>query len=208
MVADITSPISQYPLEGLSGDQSWTLLKRMAFEEEQQTINSNLKAIGMDIVKKCKGVPLAIKTIGRVLNYKKIEVEWSYIKDSELTNVTQLKDDIMLVLKLSYEHLPSHLKCCFAYCSLFPKDYLIVKLTLIQLWIAQGFIQSPDENLLLVDVADDYFKELLWRSFFQEVEEDEGMTRSFKMHDLIHDLAQYVSRIDCTLVDSNAKKCE
>ncbi|KAK4564518.1 hypothetical protein RGQ29_006549 [Quercus rubra] len=204
LVADITSPISQYSLKGLSEDQSWSLLKQMAFEEEQETINSNFKAIGMDILKKCKGVPLAIKIIGRVLN-KKTEVEWSYIKNIELTNVTQLKDDIMPVLKLSYDHLPSHLKCCFAYCSLFPKDYLIDKLTLIQLWIAQGFIQSPNENLLLVDVANDYFKELLWRSFFQEVEEDEGMTMRFKMHDLIHDLAQYVSETDCTLVDISAK---
>ncbi|XP_050262367.1 putative disease resistance protein RGA3 isoform X2 [Quercus robur] len=207
LVANITSPISQgYPLKGLSDDQSWALLKRMAFKEEQETISTNFKAIGMDMVKKCKGVPLAIKTIGRVLSKKKTEAEWSDIKNIELTNVTELKDGIMPVLKLSYDYLPPYLKCCFAYCSLFPKDYLINKLTLIQLWIAQGFIQSPDENLLLVDVADDYFKELLWRSFFQEVEKDEGMTGGFKMHDLMHDLAQYVSRIDCTLVDSNAKK--
>ncbi|XP_030943143.1 putative disease resistance protein RGA4 isoform X2 [Quercus lobata] len=207
LVANITSPISQrYPLKGLSNDQSWALLKRMVFEGEQETISTNFKAIGMDILKKCKGVPLAIKTIGRVLNKKKTKAEWSDMKNIELTNVTELKDGIMPVLKLSYDYLPPHLKCCFAYCSLFPKDYLIDKLTLIQLWIAQGFIQSPDENLRLVDVADDYFKELLWRSFFEEVEEDEGMSGGFKMHDLIHDLAQYVSRIDCILVDSNAKK--
>ncbi|XP_050261367.1 putative disease resistance protein RGA3 isoform X6 [Quercus robur] len=205
LVADITSPMSQYPLKGLSQDQSWSLLKQLAFEEGQETINTNFKAIGMDIVKKCKGMPLAIKIIGRILNHKKTEAEWSYIKNIELTKVPKLKDGIMPVLKLSYDHLPPHLRCCFAYCSLFPKDYLIDKLKLIQLWIAQGFIQSPDENLLLVDVADDYFKELLWRSFFQEVEEDEGRTRGFKMHDLIHDLAQYVSETDCTLVDSNAK---
>ncbi|XP_050261363.1 disease resistance protein RGA2-like isoform X2 [Quercus robur] len=205
LVAHITSPMSQYSLKGLSEDQSWSLLKQMAFEEGQETINTNFKAIGMDIVKKCKGVPLAIKIIGRVLNHKKTVAEWSYIKNIELTKVPKLKDGIMPVLKLSYNHLPPHLKCCFAYCSLFPKDYLIDKLKLIQLWIAQGFIQSPDEDLLLVDVADDYFKELLWRSFFQEAEEDGGKNRRFKMHDLIHDLAEYVSETDCTLVDSNAK---
>ena len=44
--------------------------------------------------------------------------------------------------------------------------------------------------------------ELLWRSFFQEAE---GMNGSFKMHDLIHDLAQYVSKTDCILVDTSAK---
>ncbi|KAF3957744.1 hypothetical protein CMV_017271 [Castanea mollissima] len=206
MVAEITSTISPYFLDGLSRDQSWLLLKKMAFKKGQETINSKLEAIGMDIVKKCQGVPLAIRTIGKVLFFKKTEDEWLHIKNTKLTDVTQLKDGIMPVLKLSYDYLPSHLKCCFAYCSLFPKDYLIDKLTLIQLWIAQGFIQSPEENIQQEDVANEYFMELLWRSFFQEVEEDGGMNRVFKMHDLIHDLAQYVSRIDCTLVDSNAKK--
>ncbi|KAK4564565.1 hypothetical protein RGQ29_006587 [Quercus rubra] len=206
LVADVTSPNSQYFLRGLSDDQSWALLKQMAFEEGKETINSNFEVIGMDIVKKCQGVPLAIKIIGSVLYTKKSVDGWLNIKNNELTNVTELKDGILPILKLSYNHLPSHLKCCFAYCSLFPKDYLIDKLTLIQLWIAQGFIQSRDENLLLVDVANDYFKELLWRSFFQEVEEGKGMTRArgFKMHDLIHDLAQSVSKSECTLVDSNA----
>ncbi|XP_030942837.1 putative disease resistance protein RGA4 [Quercus lobata] len=205
MVAEITSTISPYFLKGLSRDQSWSLLKKMAFKKGQETINSNLEAIGMDIVEKCQGVPLAIRTIGKVLFFKKTEDEWLYIKNTKLTDVTQLKDGIMPVLKLSYDYLPSHLKCCFAYCSLFPKDYLIDKLTLIQLWISQGFIQSSEESHEVEHVANEYFMELLWRSFFQEAKEHGGMNRWFKMHDLIHDLAQYISKIDCILVDSNAK---
>ena len=66
LVADITSPISQYFLRGLSDDQSSALLKQMAFEEGKETINSNFEVIGMDIVKKCQGVPLAIKIMGSV----------------------------------------------------------------------------------------------------------------------------------------------
>ncbi|KAM4087785.1 hypothetical protein ACB094_07G022100 [Castanea mollissima] len=205
MVAEITSTISPYFLEGLSRDQSWSLLKKVAFKKGQETINSNLEAIGMDIIKNCQGVPLAIRTIGKVLFFKKTEDEWLYIKNTKLTDVTKLKDGIMPVLKLSYDYLPSHLKCCFAYCSLFPKDYLIDKLTLIQLWISQGFIQSSEESHELEHVANEYFMELLWRSFFQEAKEDGGMNRRFKMHDLIHDLAQYVSETDCTLVDTSAK---
>ena len=205
LVAEITSTISPYFLEGLSKSQSWLLLKQMAFKKEQETVDPNLEAIGMEIVENFQGVPLAVKTIGRVLYFKNTKDEWSYIKNNELTNVTQSKNGVLPVLKLSYDHLPSHLKCCFAYCSLFPKNYLIDKLTLIQLWIAQGFIQSPEENLQLEDVANEYFMDLIWRSFFQEAEEDEGMNMKFKMHDLIHDLAQLVSRIECALVDSNAK---
>ncbi|XP_050261558.1 disease resistance protein RGA2-like [Quercus robur] len=205
LVADITSTVSPYFLKGLSENQSWSLFKQMTWGKKQEIVNPNLEAIGRDIVEKCCGVPLAIKTIGRVLYFKKTEAEWLYIKNNELTNVIQLRDCIIPVLKLSYNHLPSHLKCCFAYCSLFPKNYLIDKFTLIQLWIAQGFIQSSEENLQLEEVANEYFMDLHWRSFFQEAVEDQGRNMFFKMHDLIHDLAQSISRIECTLVDSNAK---
>ncbi|XP_075674038.1 putative disease resistance protein RGA4 [Castanea sativa] len=205
LVANITSTVSPYVLEGLSNNQSWSLFTQMTLGKKQEIDNPNLEAIGRDIVEKCCGVPLAIKTIGRVLHSKKTEPEWLYIKNNELTNVTKLRDGIILVLRLSYNHLPSHLKCCFAYCSLFPKNYLIDKFTLIQLWIAQGFIQSSEENLQLEDVANEYFMDLHWRSFFEEAIEDQGRNMYFKMHDLIHDLAQSISRIECTLVDSNAK---
>ena len=54
------------------------------------------------------------------------------------------------------------------------------------------------------DVTNEYCKDLLWRSFFQEAREDSfGNIISFKMHDLIHDLAQSISRIECTYIDSN-----
>uniref|UniRef100_A0A2N9FAC9 Rx N-terminal domain-containing protein n=1 Tax=Fagus sylvatica TaxID=28930 RepID=A0A2N9FAC9_FAGSY len=40
--------------------------KQMAFKKGQDTIDTNLEAIEMDIVEKCQGVPLAIKTIGKL----------------------------------------------------------------------------------------------------------------------------------------------
>uniref|UniRef100_A0A2N9H1Y4 NB-ARC domain-containing protein n=1 Tax=Fagus sylvatica TaxID=28930 RepID=A0A2N9H1Y4_FAGSY len=208
LVAKITSPIPPYVLQGLSNNQSWSLFKQMAFEKGQKTIDPKLEEIGMDILEKCYGVPLAIKTTRRMLLFKENEEEWLYIKDKELTSVTQgvKNNGILPILKLSYDHLPSHLKCCFTYCSLFPKDYEIPKSMLIQLWIAQGFVQPANEKLQLEDVANEYCMDLLWRSFFQEAEEDKlGNIISFKMHDLIHDMAQSVSRIECTYFDFNAK---
>ena len=91
---------------------------------------------------------------------------------------------------MSYDHLPSHLKQCFAYCSLFPKDYQIEKEMLIKLWMAQGFLKLSSQNQCLEDVGHEYFMELLWRSFFQEVEENWwDDVPKFKIHDLMHDLA-------------------
>ena len=82
---------------------------------------------------------------------------------------------------------------------MFPKDYEIDKVTLIQLWMAQGFIQPSNKNQELEDVADEYFNDLLWRSFFEEVTNGRGELK-YKMHDLIHDLAQLVTGAECTII--------
>ncbi|XP_050274023.1 putative disease resistance protein RGA1 [Quercus robur] len=205
LIAKITSTVSPYFLKGLSVDKSWSLLKRIAFNKGEDS-NPDHEDIGKKIVEKCQGVPLAIKMIGRVLYFKGTVDEWSDIKNKELTNVDHEENNILSILKLSYDYLPVHLKCCFTYCSMFPKDYEIRKLTLIQLWIAQGFIRSSVDNPLLEDVADGYCMDLHLRAFFQETKEDySGNITSFKMHNLVHDLAQSISRTECTLFDSNAQ---
>ncbi|KAG8650151.1 hypothetical protein MANES_07G009020v8 [Manihot esculenta] len=111
----------------------------------------------------------------------------------------------MPTLKLSYDNLPSHLKYCFAYCALYPKDYVIDVKTLIHLWIAQGFIDSPSTSDCLENIGLQYFMKLWWRSFFQEVKRDKfGNVKSCKMHDLMHDLATTVGGTRIQLVNSDA----
>ncbi|KAL0006769.1 hypothetical protein SO802_008271 [Lithocarpus litseifolius] len=185
---------------GLNEEQSWLLFKQISFRkgQGQGTNNPRLEEIGREIVRKCQGIPLAIKSIGNVLRLEKTEHKWSYVNNNILESATQQKNDIFPILKLSYDYLPSHLKSCFAFCSLFPKDYEIDKVTLAQLWIAQGFIRPSNKNQELEDVADEYFKDLLWRSFFEEVNVFGKL--KYKMHDLIHDLAQLVARAECTII--------
>ncbi|KAK4591976.1 hypothetical protein RGQ29_016446 [Quercus rubra] len=194
-VAKITKTVQPYMLEGLDKEKSWSLFKQMAFGNGQEPENPIIKAIGEKILKKCRGVPLAITTIGRLLYFKNTEKEWLSFKDSELSKIEE--NDILPTLRLSYNYLSSHLKQCFAYCCLFPKDYKIHKTTLIKMWMALGFIRSSSPGQCLEDIGDDYFMNLLWRSFFQEVEEDErGNILQFKMHDLMHDLAKSIAASD------------
>ena len=77
--------------------------------------------------------------------------DWLYFKEVEFSKIDQQKDKIFAILKL-YDHLPSFLKNCFAYCSLFPKGFEFDKKTLIQLWVAEGFIQ-PSNGIRSEDVG-------------------------------------------------------
>nr|CAJ44366.1 putative CC-NBS-LRR resistance protein [Malus domestica] len=203
MTSHTTKP---YTLRGLNEEQSWSLFKKMAFKDGKEPENSTIKAVGMEVVRKCQEVPLALRTIGGMLRTKHHEIEWFNFKERKLSKISPKEDDILPTLKLSYDVLPSHLKHCFAYCSLFPPDYDISVPRLIRLWVAQGFIKSFDENECLEDVAFEYYKELLCRSFFQEEEKDEfGIITSCKMHDLMTELAILVSGVGSVVVDMNQK---
>ncbi|KAG6619533.1 hypothetical protein I3842_Q094100 [Carya illinoinensis] len=204
-VARITQIIFEpYSLQGLDREKSWSLFKQVAFENGQEPKNSSIVATGKEIVEKCYGVPLAIKTIGRLLSLENSEAGWVSFKNNKLQKIKE--DDILPTLKLSYDQLPSHLKQCFAYCSIFPKDYVMEKSKLINLWIAQGFIKPSNQNECLEDVGHEYFMDLLWRSFFQEAEMDDlGNVITSKMHDLMHDLATLMAGSLITTIDCKKK---
>uniref|UniRef100_A0A2C9VHE4 Uncharacterized protein n=1 Tax=Manihot esculenta TaxID=3983 RepID=A0A2C9VHE4_MANES len=203
-VADISSTMAPHVLKGLSPDDSWSLFLRVALEG-QEPEHANVREIGEEILKKCCGVPLAIKTIASLLYEKNPETEWLLFSRNELSRISQDDNDIMPTLKLSYDHLPSHLKHCFAYCALYPKDYEFDVKTLIHLWVVQGFIVSPSRSDCVEDIGLEYFMKLWWRSFFQEVKKDRyGNVKSCKMHDLMHDLATTVGGTRIQLVNSDA----
>ena len=45
--------------------------------------------IRKDILKKCGGFPLAAKTLGGILRFKREEREWEHVRDSEIWNLPQ-----------------------------------------------------------------------------------------------------------------------
>ncbi|XP_021824770.1 disease resistance protein RGA2-like [Prunus avium] len=123
--------------------------------------------------------------------------EWLSIQESKIWELPQGEDRIISVLKLSFDALKSpSLKQCFAYCSIFMKDVEIERNDLIQLWMAQGLLLSSS-SLEMEDIGNEYFYILLENSFFQDVVKDDwGIITKCKMHDLVHDLSELVSRYD------------
>ncbi|XP_065631049.1 putative disease resistance protein RGA3 isoform X2 [Quercus suber] len=208
LVAKITRPISTYALKGLSKNHSWSLFEKIAFRNRQETNNPKLVEIGREIVDKCQGVPLAIESIANALYFEKKE-GWLKIKDKVQENVIeQGGGNTFSILRLSYDPLPSCIKGCFAFCSLFPKAYEIDKMKLIQLWMAHGLIPLSNNGAQLEDVADECINHLLYKSFFDEVR-DYGYRQvlKFKMHDFYHDLALSIAGADCRIdyLDGNTR---
>ncbi|KAH9681538.1 putative disease resistance RPP13-like protein 1 [Citrus sinensis] len=186
-----------YELKHLSDDDCWSVFLNHAFEGIDTGTQGNFESTRQRVVAKCKGLPLAARALGGLLRSKQRVDEWRAILNSKIWD---LEDEIEIpsVLKLSYHHLPSHLKRCFAYCAILPKDYEFQEEELVLLWIAEGFIQQSKYSKQLEDWGSEYFHDLLSRSMFQKSSNNES---KFVMHDLVHDLAQWASGDTCFRLD-------
>ncbi|KAL5786925.1 hypothetical protein ACOSP7_003874 [Xanthoceras sorbifolium] len=184
-----------YPLRELSDDDCWSIFAHHSLGREGFNGHPEyLKKIGENIVKRCKGLPLAAKTLGGLLRNNTSRSYWEHVLNSKIWNLSTEEGDIMPALRLSYHYLPSYLKPCFAYCSLLPKDYEFEREEIILLWMAQGFLQQKDSTEeQMEDLGDSYFRELQSRSFFQQLSTGSSDTPRYVMHDLINDLAQWVA---------------
>nr|XP_025636505.1 putative disease resistance RPP13-like protein 1 [Arachis hypogaea] len=150
--------------------------------------HSALEKIGRKIIEKCKGLPLAAQTLGGLLRGKDNEKDWNDVLNSEIWEYSEEESGLLPALRISYFHLSSYLKCCFTYCSLYPKDYEFDRDELTLLWMAEGLLQQPKSGNILEEVGHEYFDDLVSRSFFQHSNSDENL---FLMHDLMHDLATF-----------------
>ncbi|KAI5341997.1 hypothetical protein L3X38_009872 [Prunus dulcis] len=180
-------------LELMKNDVCFEVFEQHAFRNVNRDIPPNFESLKEKIVARCSGLPLAARTLGGLLLRKEMN-EWEEILNNKLWSLSNERD-ILPVLRLSYHYLPSHLKRCFAYCSILPNDYEFGEKQLILLWMAEGLIQQPPEaNRQMEDLGHDYFQELLCRSLFQKASENNSR---YVMHDLVTDLAQWAAGNTC-----------
>ncbi|XP_057743214.1 putative disease resistance RPP13-like protein 1 isoform X2 [Arachis stenosperma] len=186
-IADMVKTIPTFHLGFLGDDDCWSVFADHAcLNSAESHSRSDLEVVGRKIVKKCNGLALAAQTLGGLLRARKEVADWKFILRSEIWELPKKDSGILPALRISYHYLPSYLKRCFVYCSLFPKDNEFKRDELVLLWMAEGLLQQPKSGNTLEEVGSKYFNDLVSRSFFQHSNTDENL---FVMHDLMHDLA-------------------
>ncbi|KAJ1262911.1 hypothetical protein BS78_09G145000 [Paspalum vaginatum] len=198
MVAKLFCASKEVWLDGLPANDIWSLFKRCAFGEEgADNKYPELQDIGRKIAQKLRGSPMLAKAVGQMLENSRSNTKWRSVLDKNIF------DDTASTLELCYHNLPEHLQPCFAICSLFPKKWRFKRDRLVKIWMALDFIQ-PTAGQQLEDVGSDYFDELVGRSFFHR--QKAGRRRYYYIHDLMHDLAERVSRYECARVEGAEKQ--
>ncbi|XP_012832972.1 PREDICTED: putative disease resistance protein RGA3 [Erythranthe guttata] len=115
--------------------------------------------------------------VGGLLLGKSLD-EWLHIEENWLLDLRD-ENSVSKILKLSFDHLWSPaLKKCFAYCSIYPKGYDLLRERLVELWMAEGFLGGNDDMEI---VGNMFFHNLLENSLLLQVVE-----RNESIGDLYH----------------------
>uniref|UniRef100_A0A0D9XS88 Jacalin-type lectin domain-containing protein n=1 Tax=Leersia perrieri TaxID=77586 RepID=A0A0D9XS88_9ORYZ len=183
-----------YNLKPLSYDDSKQLFHKRVFGSETGC-HPELKEISEKILKKCGGVPLAIITLASLLANKPRNIsEWNNVHNSIGSGLQKgfRMENMRQILSISYNDLPSILRPCLLYLSVFPEDYIIPIDQLVRRWIAEGFIRGQHDTLYQLGLS--YLFELMNRSLIQpeHITSYDGF-EACRVHDMVLDLITSLS---------------
>lgn len=184
-------------VDKLGPEDAWSLLKNQVLTTEENGHEVDmLKDLGLQILAKCDGLPLAIKVMGGLLCSKeKSRRDWEDVLNDDIWSVSPMSDELNYAIYLSYQDLPPYLKQCFLHFSLKPKKTCLSDLEIVSMWICEGLVQGGSNSL---EEGKKNYKELILRNLI-EIDPDFPSQLFCNMHDVIRSFAQFVAR-DETLV--------
>ncbi|XP_027166167.1 putative late blight resistance protein homolog R1B-17 [Coffea eugenioides] len=180
-------------LRPLSEKESWELLQKKVFGKED--CPQALHGLGMEIAKKCKGLPLSIVVAAGVLATIEHDIcVWEGFAESLSSTTVSDAEQCKKSMELSYEHLPYHLKACLLYFAAFREDEKICAKKLMCLWIAEGFVEII-EGKRSEDIAEEYLMDLIHRNLVMVSENRSiGGGKTCYIHDLILEFCKTVAK--------------
>ncbi|KAM3256961.1 hypothetical protein ACQJBY_049384 [Aegilops geniculata] len=209
ITAELMQTFPPYKLSPLSENDCSTIFSEKAFGDGGN-VNACLKKIGKQIVKRCDGIPSLAHFLGSVVHNQVMGV-WLAARDEpiwKLESTYSMKVEVFSSLNQIYYDMPSVLKLCFLYLSVFPKGSIIDKEKLIRQWIALDVIGSKHGTLPSYLQAEMYIQDLLSVHFLQvkKTHSVNGMEISTSpttlyMHNFVHEFARHVACNDIIILD-------
>ncbi|XP_030929841.1 disease resistance protein At4g27190-like isoform X2 [Quercus lobata] len=178
------------PLNFLVEEESLALMKTIAIVDDCADLND----VVLKVVKECKGLPIAIITVGKALIGKSLD-DWNaamhQLRESRLVDIEGVDEEknAYACLKWSYDQLKRKTKLCFLLCSLFPEDYNIPIEELTR--YAMGL--EEDEDFHSLDEARSQVRAAI-NSLKDSSLLLEGSEKGFvKMHDMVRDIGLWIT---------------
>ncbi|XP_037472905.1 putative disease resistance protein RGA4 isoform X1 [Triticum dicoccoides] len=189
----MTATRPYHHIDTLAPDDAWSLLKKQVLSSEIDEDHINkLKDVGLKIIQKCGGLPLAIKVMGGLLRRRgELRHDWEHVLDDSKWSITGMPQELNYALYLSYEDMPSYLKQCFLYYSLLPKSRKFHVDQVIAMWISEGFIHGSSNDL--EEYGRNYYNELISRNLIEPDKSYVGQSYC-SMHDVVRSFAQYMTK--------------
>lgn len=179
-----------HKLRYLTFEESWLLLRLEVFGKPEFPLE--LEAEGKLMADQCQGLPLAIVLLGGILVRKHlVPTEISTVRAAltEASDCFNADLDVnSAVVLYSYEKLAHQLRKCFLYVGMFPGNYEIPTRKLINMWIAEGFIQEED-NICVEETAEKYLDVLISSNLLRAGRLNaDGKVKTCIVHDLVRDI--------------------
>ncbi|XP_039117931.1 disease resistance protein SUMM2-like [Dioscorea cayenensis subsp. rotundata] len=153
-------------VECLEPDEAWDLYKDNVIES-----NENFKKIAWQMMRKCGGLPLALKV--------------NSAKKSGTEIVQGVQESLLPILKFSYDNLPRNIQECFLCASILRWLY---KDDLLELWMGLGIIGDFVNLQQAYDKAE-YILEILEESCLLYFSDDSGV----HLHKVIYEMATWIA---------------
>ncbi|KAA3453475.1 disease resistance protein RGA2-like [Gossypium australe] len=100
-VSSVMKTVPDYSLKELSNDDCLFILAQHSIGAKDFSGHLDLKELGEQIVKKCKGLPLAAKTIGGLLRTRVDPDAWKDVLENEIWNSSEEQSGIIPALRSS-----------------------------------------------------------------------------------------------------------
>ncbi|XP_042516102.1 disease resistance protein RPS2-like [Macadamia integrifolia] len=177
-------------VQPLTEAESWELFVEVAGEH---VASNGIKCFAEKLVGSCKGLPLAIVTVGHAMANRCGVGEWANaVREMELsaTNLRGMIDEVFIPLKFSFDRLDDDmLRSLFLYCACFPEDYNIKEEMILDYCVGEGFIDRLGSLTATGDKGQALLGSLKIACMLEDGEEKD----SVRMHDVMRELALWIT---------------